>query len=103
MLHRPSATVSVTSEYERISSTPVSDLRSPVILDMTGTGKTITALLGSILFASERKVDIEKIHPEIVPAVTGVTDVTGVPGRDPSSPLVSGKCIVFTPRHLIQH
>ena len=113
ILHRPSATMTVSSETYGATagtatfSTPASDLRSPVILDMpTGTGKTVTALLGSILFAIERKVDIEQAQPDVVTVVSGPTnpcELSKYPsGCYPSSP-VTGKCIIFTPRHLIQH
>lgn len=83
--------------------TPYSDVLSPVIIDMpTGSGKTITAMLGAVLFAIERKDDMQATVM-LPPTPTGVAEVTGVSGWDPSSPPVSSKCMVFTPHHLVEH
>lgn len=110
IVHRPMATMNVTRQTRwdwpttTTFSTPMSDLSSPVILDMpTGTGKTITALLGSILFAIERKAEIESVQPDSITAIPGTSDVPGVAGKYPPPPVVTGNCIVFTPRHLVQH
>lgn len=108
IIYRPEATVKFqprpeSTDTPRLFSTALSDLRAPVILDMpTGTGKTITAMMGCILFTIARKADMER-GAFIGPTVCGVTEVTGVRGIDPSAPQVSNKCIIFTPRHLVQH
>ena len=65
IVYRPSSTVYLTPvSFDSSPSTyrtPESDVMSPVILDMpTGTGKTITSLVGAILFAIERREDMKK-------------------------------------------
>lgn len=83
--------------------TPDSDVMSPVILDMpTGTGKTITSILGALLFAIERQSDMQQ-KTSLSPTSSGLVEVTDTPGWDPHAVLVSRKCIAFTPRHLVQH
>jgi len=107
VMYRPSSTLSFRRAGGAIQTrtyrTPYSDVLSPVIIDMpTGSGKTITATLGAVLFAIERKNDM-KATVVLPPTPTGATEVTGVSGWDPSSAPVSSKCIVFTPRHLVEH
>ena len=89
-------------------STSSSDIGSPVFLDMpTGTGKTITSLLGSIVFAIERREDVISRTLRTTFKRGGVFEITGIPGVDPDTPEEGpdayGKCIFFTPKHLIQH
>lgn len=107
IVRKPSSTITTTPQYPegaaRMYRTPRSDVMSPVILDMpTGTGKTITSLLGAILFAIERREDMQK-QCAVSPTPSGVVEVTGCPGWDASSAPVDGRCVFFTPRHLVQH
>lgn len=110
IIYRPAATVKFTPPLVLAGAPPAtlfetasSDLKAPVVLDMpTGTGKTITTILGCILFAIERKSDMER-RPSTGATVSGVHDVTMLRGIDPSAPPVSDKCIFFTPRHLVEH
>lgn len=98
ILHRPSASTAVSRVIDEpvptatTFSTLVSHFRSPATLDMpTGTGETITALLGSIRLAIERKSDIEKAQPDGITAVYGTT--SDVPGRLEGYPGVPGTSI----------
>ena len=107
IVKRPSSTLTLTPVNPIMAPkkyrTPDSDIASPVIVDMpTGTGKTITSMLGVILFAIERREDMgqKRVLP---PTSSGVVEVTDTPGWDPTAVPVSNKCIVFTPRHLVQH
>ena len=108
IVYRPSSTVYLSPvSFDSSPSTyrtPKSDVMSPVILDMpTGTGKTITSLVGAIVFAIERREDMKK-KSVVPPAAAGVVNVSGCVGWDPLSVLPdTSKCIVFTPRHLVQH
>ena len=93
--------------YRKFATSP-SDIGSPVFLDMpTGTGKTITSLLGSIVFAIERKDDVLSSILRTTRKRGGVFEITGIPGVDPDIPEEGpggyGKCIFFTPKHLMQH
>ena len=88
--------------------TSTSDIGSPVFLDMpTGTGKTITSLIGSIVFAIERREDVLSKTLRTTRKRGGVFEITGIPGVDPDipeeGPGAYGKCIFFTPKHLMQH
>lgn len=112
VVYRPSSTLTFTRSGPaqrggpmqiKTYRTPYSDVLSPVIIDMpTGSGKTITAMLGAVLFAIERKDDMQATVM-LPPTPTGVAEVTGVSGWDGSSAPVSSKCIVFTPHHLVEH
>eukprot|EP00903_Cladosiphon_okamuranus_P017788 g16373.t1 len=83
--------------------TPDSDVMSPVILDMpTGTGKTITSILGALLFAIERQSDMQQ-KTTLSPTSSGLVEVTDMPGWDPHAVLACRRCVAFTPRHLMQH
>lgn len=107
IVRRPSSTTTISRlqpyQETKVYRTPISDVLSPVILDMpTGTGKTITALLGAILFAIERNQDMQQ-QLQVSPTVTGVSDVTGSFGWDPSASPITRNCMFLTPRHLYQH
>lgn len=107
IVRRPSSTMTITptarSCQATVYRTPASDVLSPVIVDMpTGTGKTITAILGGVLFATERRVDMQQQFV-VPPTIAGVSEVTGCVGYDPAAIPVSNKCMFFTPRHLVQH
>jgi len=91
-------------EKTRVFGTPATDIGSPVFLDIpTGTGKTITSLLGSIVFSIERKDDIKKefSSERHCSSNQGIVEITDVPpvGKDQGSQ----KCIFFIPKHLMQH
>lgn len=107
IVRRPSSTMTMSPRLPdgktRVYRTPRSDVMSPVILDMpTGTGKTITSLVGAVLFAIERREDMQQQFA-VSPTASGVEEVTGCCGWDPSAAPVDGKCVFFTPRHLVQH
>lgn len=107
IVKRPSSTITVDPVNPHVASklfrTPDSDVMSPVILDMpTGTGKTITSILGALLFAIERQSDMQHKTP-LSPTSSGLVEVTDHPGWDPDAVLVSRMCVAFTPRHLVQH
>lgn len=107
IVKRPSSSLTLTpvnpAMVPKKYRTPDSDIESPVILDMpTGTGKTITSLLGAVLFAIERKEDMGQ-KKALPPTPLGLVEVTGTAGWDPVAVPVSNKCIVFAPRHLVQH
>eukprot|EP00752_Nemacystus_decipiens_P015862 g14170.t1 len=107
IVKRPSSTLTLTPIDPTLAPkkyrTPDMDVMSPVILDMpTGTGKTITSILGALLFAIERRGDMQQ-KPALSPTESGLVDVTGTPGWDPTAVPATRKCIAFTPRHLVQH
>lgn len=107
IVKRPSSTLTVTHADPNVKvqkyRTPDSDVMSPVILDMpTGTGKTITSMLGAILFAIERRWDIVE-KAVLSPTASGMVDVTGYSGWDHEETAATPTCIAFTPRHLVQH
>lgn len=107
-VYRSKSTMTYTStpphnEAGVIFKTSDSDIKSPVIMDMPGGwGKTITAVLGMIVFAIERKKDMQSTG-YIAPNVHGIVDATGMIGVDPNAHKVDNKCIVFVPHHLGQH
>ena len=90
----------------RVFGTPATDIGSPVFLDIpTGTGKTITSLLGSIVFSIERKHDMEREFSakRYCSSNQGIVEITDVPEYSDTSDKGSGKCIFFIPKHLMQH
>lgn len=78
--------------------TPLSDIRRPSILDLpTGTGKTITSVLGGILFAIERDAEMgvtPRMQDECAMGCIAV----------PSSSRESNRtCLFFVAKHLLGH
>jgi len=89
----------VIQEVSREYGSPESDIQRLSILDMaTGTGKTITVLMGSIMFAIHRNDDM-KLPPLKSESVSGCTEVTSRFNKNGSNRV----CMVFCPRHLFSH
>lgn len=79
-------------------STPISDICRPCILDMpTGSGKTITSLLGGIIFAIERDIEMSINPPVRHEERTGCTEVVNIDRKS------NRKCMTFAPKHLVSH
>ncbi len=101
-VYRPSSTIdtSFLGRPTRTFATPSSDIKAPVIIDMpTGTGKTITAIMGSVMYAIERKSEFDDAN-KVVSSVFGMTETTG---KVQTSSIPGAKCIIFSPRHLVEH
>lgn len=78
--------------------TPLSDIGRPSVLDMpTGSGKTITSIIGTLLFAIERDGDMGVIPETYQEWSTGCIEVTREERKS------NRKCMIFSPKHLLKH
>ena len=86
-------------EASKEYQSPESDIQRLSILDMaTGTGKTITALMASIMFAIHRNDDM-KHPPRKAESISGCVDITSRFDTNGSNRV----CMIFCPRHLFSH
>ena len=87
-----------TQEITNTYISPVSDIQRVSILDMvTGSGKTITSLVSSLMFTMNRQDDMGTyVHP----TESSIGCIQVMPRSNKGS---NNTCIVFTPRHLMDH